>query len=47
MKICNRAYRKTKEEATKMYNRLCKIEQQPEDSIFLFGARQTGKIAGA
>lgn len=26
-----------------MYNRLCKIEQQPEGSIFLFGARQTGK----
>lgn len=26
-----------------MYNRLCKIDNEPEDSIFLFGARQTGK----
>lgn len=26
-----------------MYNRLCKIDEKPEDSIFLFGARQTGK----
>lgn len=26
-----------------MYQRICKIEEQPEDSIFLFGARQTGK----
>lgn len=26
-----------------MHNRLCNIDQHPEESIFLFGARQTGK----
>lgn len=26
-----------------MYNRICKISNNIEESIFLFGARQTGK----
>ena len=26
-----------------MFDRLCPIDSHPEDSIFLFGARQTGK----